>query len=419
MKKQFMTLATLLTTKMLSFDAFEKMDDAQKASLHKEVSDNNAEYFKELEALAGESFKAAIEELKSKDLEAIKTEIVSLESKIMAKLEEPKANTPNKVEELKSKLEAIKNLSNGNGEVELKALTVRASIDGNQQSVMLPDAGQLATRRLSMYEAFPKITVGKGNHNGTITYYDWDEDTIARAATTIAEGVAFPESTAKFKKYSIPLQKIGDTLPVTEEFMEDAEMFAAELENFILTNVALTIDNQICNGGGTGTNLKGLFASVPAFNAALVSKVADAQFYDLLAVAQEQITTTGGAKYQPNAVFMRKSMINKLRLSKDANENYIIPPFVSQDGREVDSMVVIESNIVPANQCVLGDTRFGRIYEMAGVTLSRDTINQQFIEDEMTLKVRKRLAFLIRHVDRTGFVKITDVNAAITAITAS
>lgn len=369
-------------------------------------------------------FQDEIKELIEKaDLTEMKSVIDTLEQKIEG-LKESK----NKDEEsdsldkaLKSNMEDIKTIAKGLSakEVVIKAPTFRANITGNDQSVMLPDVGQLATRQLSMYDLFPKFPVGVGNHNGTITYYDWDEATKVRAAEMIAEGAAFPESTAKWKKYSISLQKVGDTLPVSEEFYEDAVMFAAELNQFLTTNVDLKIDDQICNGDGLGQNLTGLFESVPAFNSATVSTVPNANFYDLLAVATEQITVTGGAKYMPNFVVMRKSMINKMRLEKDVNNNYIIPPFVSRDGREVDGMTVIESNIVPDNKLVLGDRRFARIYEMGGITLAKGYIGDQFNEDMETIKVRKRLLFLVRDVDKTGFIKIDDIDAAITAITAT
>lgn len=193
-------------------------------------------------------------------------------------------------------------------------------------------------------------------------------------------------------------------------------MFAAELSLFLQTNVALEVDDQICNGDNTGNNLKGLFESIPAFNAALVDDVAYATFYDLLVKCKEQITKTGGAKYMPNVVLMNIGSINKLRLTKDTNNNYIMPSFVNRDGSIVDGMTVLESNIVSDGYFALGDSRFGKIYEKTGLEISRGTIDDQFTNDIETLKVRRRLAFLIRYADRTGWVKVTDINAAIASI---
>ena len=122
------------------------------------------------------------------------------------------------IKENKDKLKAIAKNRNSSEEVVIKADTLRASIATNNHQLMIPGIGQLGTVVGGLYDLCTKVTVGKGNHNGTIAYTDWDEDTIARAAAVVAEGVAFAESTAKFKGYTLPLRKIGDTLPVSEEF---------------------------------------------------------------------------------------------------------------------------------------------------------------------------------------------------------
>lgn len=321
------------------------------------------------------------------------------------------------VGEMSEKKDDLKKLAKGESAlpVELKALVLRSAITDNQNAFDLPDIGQLAHRKLAMLDIFPKLTIGKGNHNGVIRYYDWDEATIARAAAAVAEGAAFPESTAKFKKSSVTIQKIGDTLPVTEEFFEDEEMFAAELGLFLQTNVSIEVDRQLALGDGTGNTMTGLVASVNAYTP-VASAISDASIYDLLVKVSEAITTTGGSKYSPDFAVMNIADINKMRLKKDDNENYILPPFASRDGGQVAGMVVIESNIITANTMVVGDRRFARIYEMAGMEIAKGHVGTQFTEDEMTLKVRKRMAFLIRYADKGGFLKVTDITAALTTL---
>ena len=320
-------------------------------------------------------------------------------------------------EELEANKSVLKEIAGGisNKEVVVKALSNRASVANNEQAYDLPDVGQLATRKLSMYDIFPKLTIGDGNNNGVIRYYDWDEATIARAAAAVAEGVAFPESTAKFKKGSVAIQKVGDTLPVTEEFFEDAQMFAAELGMFLDTNVALEVDRQLALGDGTGNTITGLVASVDAYVPAAAG-IADASIYDLLVKVSESITAGGGSKYMPNFAVMNIADINKMKLKKDANNNYVMPPFVSRDGGSVSGITIIEANIIPANTMVVGDNRFARIYEKGGVEMSKGYSGTQFVEDEMTLKARKRLAFLIRSADKGGFKKVTSISAALVTL---
>jgi hypothetical protein len=320
-------------------------------------------------------------------------------------------------EELEANKSVLKEIAGGisNKEVVVKALSNRASVANNEQAYDLPDVGQLATRKLSMYDIFPKLTIGDGNNNGVIRYYDWDEATIARAAAAVAEGVAFPESTAKFKKGSVSIQKVGDTLPVTEEFFEDAQMFAAELGMFLDTNVALEVDRQLALGDGTGNTITGLVASVDAYVPAAAG-IADASIYDLLVKVSESITAGGGSKYMPNFAVMNIADINKMKLKKDANNNYVMPPFVTRDGSSVSGITVIEANIITANTLVLGDNRFARIYEKGGVEMSKGYSGTQFVEDEMTLKARKRMAFLIRAADKGGFKKVTSISAALVTL---
>jgi len=350
--------------------------------------------------------------------EALKVSLTAeIENQITDKMTSNENGTKKTLrDELKENKEAIEAIAKGsNTEVVIKATTNRASIANNEQALDLMEVGQLAHRKLSLYDIFPKVNVSSSNNNGTIRYYDWDEATIARAAASVAEGVAFPESTAKFKKGSVVIEKIGDTLPVTEEFFEDEAMFASELNLFLDTNVALEVDRQLCNTTGAANTLVGLYASTPAYTP-VASGITDANIYDLIIKMAEDVTVTGGSKYAPDTVIARRSVINQMKLKKDGNNNYMTPPFVSADGKNIDGMLVIESNVAPVNTLVVCDRKFGRIYEKTGIVLSKGLIANQFVEDAMTLKARKRLAFLIKNSDKGGFRKVTSISAALVTL---
>ena len=292
----------------------------------------------------------------------------------------------------------------------IKADTVRSSVTDNENALTLGGLGQLATAKLTAYDIFNKIPVSDANTNGVIRYYDWDAATTVRAANAIAENGTFPESTAKWVGQTLTIEKLGDTLPVSEEFFEDSDMFAAELNMFLETNVKIKRNTDLVNGDGVTPNIKGLVATVGAFTAA-ASGITDASIYDLIVKVAESITTSGGAKYTPNFALMNIADINKMKLKKDANNNYIIPPFVSRDGSSVAGILVLEENAVAADTFVLGDSRYARIYERKGIEMSRGHVNAQFAEDMETLKVRTRLAFLIRNADLGGFKKVTGIAA--------
>lgn len=313
--------------------------------------------------------------------------------------------------EMKANKEQINAIAKGSQEeVVIKATTNRASISNNTQTIELTTIGQLGVKMRSLYDKVRKITIGKGNHNGTISYHDWDEATTVRAAAMVAEGAAFPESTAKFQEYTLKLRKIGDTLPVTEEFFEDEQRAAAELDMFLDTNVSTKIDDQIINGDGTGENLKGLLASVPAYTP-VASGIPSANIYDLVKKVRTDITKTRGSKYRPDMVVMNSDTLDRLQLEKDANDNYIF-----RDTNKIGNLEFVIDDNLADNVLVVGDSRYASIYEMGGVVLSKGEVNAQFTSDMMTIKARKRLLFLIRTVDQTGFRKVTNITTALATL---
>lgn len=340
----------------------------------------------------------------------------------------PNATAPKTLVEALTEIKGdIKQLTQGiKGEVNLEinaADTLRSSVADNDYSQILPEIGQLAVRKLPMKQLCrPRPMTGKDN-NGTIRYTDWDADTIARAAAMVAEGDAFPESTAKFAQYTATLKKIGDTLPVSEEMLEDMESLANELEMFLETNIQIKEDEQLLRGSGTGENMTGLLTSAIEFPYAdYADSVSDASIYDLLVKILEDITTTGGNKYLPNFVLMPSALITKMMLKKDGNNNYVLPPFMVKGANNqmvVANLTVIEENgFTDSNQLAVGDSRYMELYFKAGLTLTRGTVNAQFSEDMITLKARMRELLLIRNANKGGFRKVSNVSTALTELEA-
>lgn len=354
------------------------------------------------------------EEIKSAVKDAQKNLELFLGTEIANQLKEQGSQNQKKslVEEISENKEQILAIAKGDkNEVELKAVSNRASIANNTESVRLTDIGQLGVKRRALYDFFPKVQVGNGNHNGTISYIDWDEDTTVRAAAVVAEGGVFPESTAKFAEYTKKLQKIGDTLPITDEFMEDEVLAASELTNFIEVNVNSVIDTKIAVGAGGANDIEGLYTAAPAYTP-VASAIADANIKDLVRKMRTAIVKTRGSKYAPNFVAANSDTIDRYFLKKDANYNYM---FDSETGT-IAGLAVVEDNNLADNTLVVGDGRFGKIYEKSGIVLSEGYGDGQFVRDQKTIKARKRMLMLIRNVDKTGFLKCTNITTALATL---
>lgn len=352
------------------------------------------------------------------------TEIESLKSVVEAQgvkiVEISKGKSETKVISLVEEIETHKEGLEGSVkkgrdyEFTVKADTLRANVVANANALDLTNVGQLANRRLTVYDIFRKVPVPAGS-NGVIRYVDWDDATKVRAATAVAEGGTFPESTAKWATYTLALQKVGDIIPMSEELMYDAPLFAAELSNFLQTNVAIKVDTDLVSGSGVAPNINGLKAQIPNY-VPVASGIADANIYDLIVKLREAITGPYGSKYSPDVAFMNIVDINKMKLKKNTQNVYIIPPFFDSKGMTVDGVVVLESNSFAANTMALGDSRYGAIYEIPGVVVETGFGTGDFESDMMSMKARKRLNLLIRNVDQTGWLEVTSISAALTTL---
>lgn len=387
-----------------STEELEKMTPAELDQYRNELeSANKAELKAELTA----ETKAEIEKANETMKEFLAKEVAN---QLLEQTSKGVNQTQTLEEEIKANKEKINALAKGdkNVEVELKALSNRASIANNTEAVRLSGIGQLGVKLRALYDFFPKVQVGNGNHNGTIAYIDWDEDTTVRAAAIVAEGGTFPESTAKFAEYTKKLQKIGDTLPVTEEFMEDEVLASSELSKFVNINVNTVIDTKIAVGAGGANDIEGLYTASPTYTP-VASGITDANIKDLVRKMRTAIVKTRGSKYQPNFVSANSETIDRYFLKKDANNNYM---FDSETGT-IAGLAIVEDNNLADNTLVVGDGRYGTIYEKGGIVLSEGFGDGQFVADMKTIKARVRMLFLIRNVDKTGFLKCTDITTAL------
>jgi len=375
----------------------------------------------QIEALKGssteiEALKTTITELKNADKTADLTNKLNDLAGEIQTLKDNSGAKPNALsleKEIKENKEAINAIAKGdkNKEVVLKALSNRASIANNTEAVRLSGIGELGVRARALYDFFPKVQVGDGNHNGTISYIDWNEATTARAAAIVAEGGTFPESTATFAEYTTKLQKIGDILPVTEEFMEDEVLASSELLKFVNINVNSVINTKVAVGAGGANDIEGLYTASPTYTP-VASGIVDANIKDLVRKMRTAIVKTRGSKYAPNFVAANSDTIDRYFLKKDGENNYM---FDSETG-SIAGLTIVEDNNLADNTLIVGDSRFGTIYEKGGVVLTEGHSGTQFVQDIKTIKARVRMLFLIRNVDKTGFLKCTNITTALTTL---
>ena len=231
----------------------------------------------------------------------------------------------------------------------------------------------------------------------------------------LAELDAYPEETSSYQQFSTQVKKIGGMTKVSEEKLSDVEWMMNEIQSELLQRHDLVVDTQLLSGAGTGNNLKGILQYAPAFAAGdFALKVVSPNRADVLRVAYNQIII---ALFQPTFIALHPTDIAFMELEKDPTTlQYIMPPFVAANGMTIKGLPVVENTGITAGTFLMGDaTRLG-VFAKGGAVLEIGRDGNDFSTDQVTVKLRERLAARIKGRDVNAFVQGT-FSTAITAIT--
>lgn len=422
--------------------SFNKLSENEVASL-KNVEDlsayhiakgshETAELRKEMEGKVGtEAIKALEEqfgELSRKHVEKLEESVLE-QGKEMANLRKSNAieSAPKNFDQelravwAKSK-DSIANFMSEKGDkfaLNLKTEVTRASVADNTMASDVAGLAHIPRRNNAVSDLFNQATLGP-NSNGTIRY--WQEAAQTDNAAPVAESAVISESAITWEEILLPLRKIGDSMRVTREALEDVSFISAEIRNFSLKNVELQLDEQALLGDGTGQNFSGVDLVAPNYAAGGFAGLfgTAATIYDVISTGIVQIANAGqNSVFVPNAIVMNPTDAELMRLSKDADKNYIMPTWLSTDGMSVKGVRIIESQLVPANQAYIGDFTFGTMWGAGTTTLDVATQHgTDWIEDVQRLKVTVRKQLVIRTAHAGAFLHIPSITAAQTALNA-
>ena len=408
------------TFKTLTVEEIEKLEVSEQVNYFNELNIHKA---KELEAFktkmktdSSKELETKINELKAEinkdNLEQLKVLQKAIEDQGIAIRKMSIGNGSKQIKSIEDELYAVKDqlLNAANKTVVIKTDVTRASITDNTISMRLPDVGQLATQANRLASLFATGTISEGM-GGVVRYID--QSTVTNNAAAVLENNSKPESAITWTEYTMALQKVAHNIPVTMEALSDIPFMASEINNMLLKYLDVKVDGYLWSGTGTAPQIWGVYARADTYTAAAAG-ITDASIFDLLVKVHEDIA--GATAYMPNYAIMNIADVNKMRLKKDGNNNYVLPPFVSADGNQVAGMTIIASNSVTANTMLVGDFSYATLYRLGGMTLEVGRIANQFIENQVTVQAEVRLGMLIRNAHTDAFRKVTSISAALVTL---
>ena len=392
-----------------------------------ELNQHRAEKMAQLEKSLKESntaeIKASIDALKNEinasNLEQFKALQKSLETQGVALTQLMSEGRKSEGQSLNSILEGFedtltKMVGSKNETVKFKIdkTTVLTSAVGSSTIGMREGSiGQIARARDVIRQLFATGGVSPGQ-GGVVRYIDQTTNTNGAAMQT--EGSKKGEGAIAWTENSMTLQVVAEWIKVSRQALTDFSFIESEIRNKLLRDLAAKVEDEVWDGTGTAPELKGVYTYAGTYTATAAG-ITDASIYDLIVKVSEAIA--GSTNYMPNIAIMNIADINKMKLKKDANNNYIMPPFATANGQQVDGITIVPSSQVTANTMLVGDFDYATLYSLGGIDVTIGYENDDFTKNLVTILAEERLGLLVRSVDTGAFKKVTDIAAALATLT--
>ena len=361
-----------------------------------------------------------IKELATKaDTEALKTTVDALTESInqMKEATEKKVNSGSIKEQIESTLKenesaitAFKERNASPLNMELKAAAVMLTTTHAEEDVLRQEREAGVTRQMeykpSIWDVLRKVRT-----NAAVI--KWVEKLPkAGEAKFIGEGKLKPQKDFIFKAHKHDIKKVAVHEKASLEMLTDIDGFREFLNEDMSTAVYDEIKEQAVVGDGTGENLTGLMKIATPF-AAGTKKVKNANFFDVIRLAIAQIAIAGG---NPTHFALNPIDAVDFDLEKDANGQYILPPFSTSSGMQIKGVRMVEDINIPAGEFLVWDNSKAVVKMREDVGITAGYVNDDFILNLQTFVCESRLFLLVKSTHFKAFVKGKFADA-ITAIT--
>jgi HK97 family phage major capsid protein len=252
-----------------------------------------------------------------------------------------------------------------------------------------------ATRPIQVTDLIPTFPISQN------AFVYMEVSTRTHAAIEVAEGTAYPESVFVWTQRSSKVEKVGDSIPVTDEQLEDADQVQSLLESRLSFGVRQRLDSQILVGNGTTPNLRGINAVVG------IQVHAKGGDNGVVAFAKAMnLVRTVGRAIPTGAVLHPNDWLDIWLLPTATGDFLFGNPFQGAGPTSIFGVSVAQSDAQTEHTGLVGDfNNFSRLDNKRGVIVQTGYVGSQFTEGEVTLRADLRAAFTVTRP--AAFVQVT------------
>ena len=253
------------------------------------------------------------------------------------------------------------------------------------RDVRLPGFTDAVTRPLQIRDIVPVARVS----TDTIEYME--ETTRTHAAAEKAEGGTYAESTFTFTARTSNVRKITDSLPITDEQLEDVPFMNSYVNGRLTFGVLQRLDTAILTGAGTGVILDGI-KNVSGIQTQ--AKGSDSAI-DAVRKTITLIRVTGRA--MPTHVLLHSTDWQNVELTQTADGLYILGSPTAGAARRLWGLPVVEQEIDSAGTGYVGSFQpsWISLFERRGIDIQVGYTGSQFVEGKKTVRADMRVALIV------------------------
>jgi HK97 family phage major capsid protein len=244
-----------------------------------------------------------------------------------------------------------------------------------------------------------------------ITYFV--EGALEGDFTTVAENAQKPQlHFVNPTPVTDALKKIAGFIKESDEIIEDLPFLVSAINGRLLYQLDLFTENQILNGNGTGTNLRGLLnrSGIQTLGSAGDAAADNA---DLLFEAITAVST--GSDLDADGIVINPADYQAFRLKKDANDQYMGGGFFAGqygNGGIVEQPPLwgkrtVVTPAIAAGTVLVGAFRASStVYTKGGTRVEATNSNENdFTNNRVTIRAERRKALAVRRP--SALVKVT------------
>jgi hypothetical protein len=278
---------------------------------------------------------------------------------------------------------------------EVKTLFERGA-GWSPESLRLPGFVEKATRPVQLLDIIPT----GGTTSSAIKFME--ETTRTHNAAERAEGTAFAESVFAMTERTMPVEKVTDSVPVTDEQLEDVAQAESYLTERLQFGLRQRVDTQSAVGDGISPNLKGILAHSIQTQAKGADPTPDA-FYK----AMTKIRFTGRA--MPTNIVIHPNDWQDVRLLRTADGIYIWGSPSEAGPERMWGLPVVQNDALTEGTALVGSflPPWIMLFNKRGIDVQVGYINDQFSKGIRTIRADLRAALVVFRA--AAFASVTGI----------